>query len=232
LLSRKAGLQFLQVLSTIVIERSLDVAMAAGLLLGSLPFVVGASWSLQAGIFAISLVFIGLVILYLIAGHRDRAIYRFEKLTRRWPRLLSVGSKQLDAFLIGLAALTDAKRFLRAVGLMALNWMISVAQYYLLILAYFPDAKLLWAAFSLGVIALGIAIPSSPGAVGVMELSMVGALSLFGLDPSVSLAAAITAHLANYLTTGVLGAYALFRDGLSLSGLYRDVRSASTRESG
>ena len=232
LLSRKANLQFLQVLSTIVVERFLDVAMAAGLLLGSLPFVVGASWSLQAAIITISLVLIGLGVLFLLARNRDWAIIQFEKTSRRWPILLKVGSKQLDAFLAGLAALTDGRRFLCVIALMILNWTIAVIQYYLLILAYFPNAKLLWAVFSLGVTALGIAVPSSPGAVGVLELAMVGALSLFGLNPSTSLAVAITAHLANYLVTGAIGAFALFRDGLSLTGIYKDVRSVSSSDTG
>ncbi|HSB00032.1 MAG TPA: lysylphosphatidylglycerol synthase domain-containing protein, partial [Anaerolineales bacterium] len=94
----------------------------------------------------------------------------------------------------------------------------------LLLAAFFPGAKLVWAAFSLGVAALGIAAPSSPGALGVMELAIVGALSLFGLNASTALAFAITAHLMQYLTTGVLGAYFLAKDGESLTGLYRRIK--------
>ena len=45
LLSGKAALSFWEVFSTILIERALDVAMAAGLLLSTLSFVVGASWA-------------------------------------------------------------------------------------------------------------------------------------------------------------------------------------------
>jgi glycosyltransferase 2 family protein len=230
LLSRKAKLPFFEVLSTIVIERSLDVAMAAGLLLGSLPFVVGASWALQAAIIASCLVILGLCVLYLLARNREWALRKFEALAQRWPALLKLGSRQLNAFLTGLAALTQGRRFLRVIIWMVFNWLIAVVQYDVLLMAYLPEARLLWATFSLGVLALGIAVPSSPGAVGVLELSLVGALSLFGVDASTSLAAAITAHLTNYLTTGVIGAFALFQDGLSLSDVYRDARSISSGE--
>ena len=58
--------------------------------------------------------------------------------------------------------------------------------------------------------------------------SLVGALSVFGLDPSVALAFALTAHLIHYFTTGVIGAYALVKDGESLTGLYRRVRERTT----
>jgi uncharacterized membrane protein YbhN (UPF0104 family) len=87
-----------------------------------------------------------------------------------------------------------------------------------------PQAKLLWGAFTLGVMAFGVAAPSSPGAVGVMEASIIGALSLFGIEPSAALAAAVTAHLTNYLLTGIFGGYALVRDGISLSSIFRDLR--------
>lgn len=228
LLSRKANLEFMRVFSTIFIERALDVAMAAGLLLSTLSFVVGASWARQAAIAAGSLVFTGLGVLYLLARNQDWALAQFEKLTARWPRLEKTGKVQLAAFTAGLAPLKDSRRFLRAVAWVTLNWLVAIVQFYVLLLAFFPDAQPLWAAFCLGVLALGIAVPSSPGAVGVHELAMVGALSVFGLDPSTSLAAALTAHLTNYLITGIIGAYALASDGLTLTGVYKDVRQISS----
>ncbi len=71
---------------------------------------------------------------------------------------------------------------------------------------------------------LGIAAPSSPGAVGVFELSVVGALSVFRQDPSTALALAITLHVLQVMLTGLLGAAALARDGESIFGLYRELR--------
>ncbi len=224
LLSRKSPLEFWQVLSTIVIERILDLAMAVGLLLSTLPFVVGATWARQASLAVGGAVILGLAVLYILARNRERAQSLFERLGQRWPWMLRLGGRAVTSFLSGLSVLTDGFRFLRAVGWMIVNWLVAIFQYYVLVHAFFPDARLLWAAFSLGVAALGIAAPSSPGALGVLELSIVGALSLFGLDPSTALALAITTHIVQYLVTGALGTYALARDGESLIGLYRRVR--------
>lgn len=224
LLSRKSPLEFWQVLSTIVIERILDLAMAVGLLLSTLPFVVGATWARQASLAVGGAVILGLAVLYILARNRRRAQSLFERLGQRWPWMLRLGGRAVTSFLSGLSVLTDGFRFLRAVGWMIVNWLVAIFQYYVLVHAFFPDARLLWAAFSLGVAALGIAAPSSPGALGVLELSIVGALSLFGLDPSTALALAITTHIVQYLVTGALGTYALARDGESLIGLYRRVR--------
>ena len=224
LLSGKAALSFWEVFSTILIERALDVAMAAGLLLSTLSFIVGASWAWQAAVGTIALVLTGLAALYLLARNQEWALTQFEKLTSRWAVLNRIGRTQLPRFISGLSVLTDTSRFLRTIAWMIVNWGIALVQYYLLLLAFFPDGEFLWAAFSLAVTALGIAAPSSPGAVGVFELATVAALSVFGLSTSVALAYALTAHLLNYLITGVLGAYALARDGETISGLYYRLR--------
>ena len=230
LLARKAGLDFWRVISSILIERSLDLFLAAGLLFSTLPLVAGASWARQAAIIVGIAVLAGMVVLYLLALNRDWALRLFDRLAGRWSLLKRLGGKILPAFLSGLSILTEGLQFVRAAGLMILDWMLALLQYYLLMRAFLPEAKPLWVAFSLGVTALGIAIPSSPGAVGVMELSLVGALSIFGLNPSTALAFALTSHFIQYLTTGVIGIYALAKDGESLAGLYHRVRGIKKDE--
>ena len=224
LLSEKARLSFWEVFSTIFIERALDVAFAAGLLLSTLPFVVGAGWAWQAASAAILIVILGLAFFYILARFRIQVLEGIEKLTMRWPFLNRFSRTQLPRFIAGLEVLTNTQGFLWAIFWMFLNWGIALLQYYLLLLAFFPQGKLLWAAFSLAVAALGIAAPSSPGALGVYELSHVAALSVFGLDPSTALAYALSAHLINYLITGIFGAIALARDGETISSLYDRAR--------
>jgi hypothetical protein len=224
LLARKAGLDFWQVFSTIIVERLMDLALAAGLLLSTLPFVVGATWAREAAVIVGGAVILGFAALYLVARNQARLLGIVERAGQRWPRLMRLGGKAFTSFFNGLSVLTDGKRFLQAVGWMLANWLVAIGQYAMMVNAFFPGARFLWAVFSLGVAALGIAAPSSPGAVGVLELSIVGALALFGLDASVALALAITLHLVQYLITGALGAFALAREGESLMSIYRRVR--------
>jgi uncharacterized protein (TIRG00374 family) len=233
LLSRKAHLGFLQVFSTVLIERAMDVALAVGVLLSSLPFIVGGGFAWQAAVLVGGLVLLGLLMLHLLARNQRWAKAQYERWSQRIPaigRLLK--PDQLDAFFEGLAVLVDGKRFIRVLMWMVLNWSIAILQFYILMRAFFPQAQLVWATLTLGVMAMGIAVPSSPGAVGVLEISIMGALSVFGVDPSTALAAALTSHLTNYLLTGLIGAFAFLKDGLSLTGVFRDVRkiSASTPE--
>jgi hypothetical protein len=229
LLSRKARLGFLQVFSTVLIERAMDVALAAGVLLVSLPFVVGGNLAWQAATLTGGLVLLGLGLLHLLARNQGWAQTQYERWSQGVPLVgKALKPTQLEAFFEGLAVLVDGRRFTRVLFWMLFNWAVAIFQFYALMRAFFPEAQLVWATLTLGVMALGIAVPSSPGAVGVLEIAIMGALSVFGVDPSTALAAALTAHLTNYLITGLIGAYAFFKDGLTLAGVFRDVRGISS----
>jgi hypothetical protein len=224
LLSKKSDLGFWTILSTILIERIMDITYAVGLFFLLLPFVVGApeqrAFAITMG-GAILLVFLAL---YLLARNRKWALEVNEKIGKRLPVIRRLTDRVVPSLLDGLGVLTDGKLFLWALLWLTLDWVIAILQYHVLVNAFVPQSPLLWASFALMVAALGIAAPSSPGGVGVFEAAMVGALSLFGVDSSVALAAAITAHVIQYSVTGVLGVYALVQDGESLTGLYRRVR--------
>ena len=225
LMGRKAGLSFWQVLSTILVERALDMVIASGLFLSTLMFVVGVTWARQAAILVGVVVAIGLLVLYLVARNQAFVLNLLERLGQRWKLVRLLNGGQLRSFLDGLTVLTDTRRFLSAVGLMVLNWAVNIIQYYLMLLAFFPTAKPLWAFFALGSAALGIAAPSSPGSLGVFEAVLVGALAVFGVEPSGAAAFALVMHATLYISTGLFGVYALAVDGLSLSGLYRELGS-------
>ena len=225
LLGRKAKLDFMDVLSTIVIERVLDLAFSAAILLSAVPFVVGAAGAGRIAILIGGLVLVGMVLLYLLARNRTWALGLFQRLSARWPKLQSLGGNLLDSLLAGLAILTDGWLFLRFMLWMTLNWAIAVAGSLLILLAFFPQARLLWSLFGLGVVAFGNAIPSLPGAVGTYEGALGGALTILSHDQSTALAAALTSHLISIITNSLLGAFALSREGETLMGVYRQLRN-------
>jgi uncharacterized protein (TIRG00374 family) len=227
LLGRKSGLGFLEVLPTIVIERVLDLAMAAAVLLSAVPFVVGASSAGGIALTIAILVVVGLVVLYLLARHRDWALALFQRLTARFPRLQQRGAQFLASLFSGLSVLTQGGLFLKVLAWMVFNWGIAFVQFYLLLLAFFPQVQPVWVLFGLGAVAFGNAIPSLPGAVGTFEGAFAGALTIVSGDESAALAAALTAHLINYLMTGVIGLFALAREGETLAGIYRQLRNRS-----
>ncbi len=224
LLGRKANLAFMEVFSTIVIERVLDVAFTAAVLLLALPFIVGAGDAYRVAVIIGALVVGGLVALYLLARNRDLALRWFERLTRRWPKLQKQGGQFLSPLFSGLAALTNGWLFLRVLLWMAFNWLCAIAQFYITVLAFFPHAPVTWAMFALGAAAAGGAIPSAPGSLGTLDAAMVGALTLVGHDAGAALAIAVMTRFFNYILSGLLGAYALSTEGQTLMGVYHQLR--------
>jgi glycosyltransferase 2 family protein len=220
LMSRKSGMNFWQVVPSILIERALDLAFAVSLFLGTLPFVIGVNWARQAAIGIGVVVLLGLLMFYVLARNRQPVLAWVETLGERRPVVKKLAGRRVIAFFDGLAILTDGKLFLTALGWEVLNWLVSVLQFYLFLHAFFPAPTWLPVLFGLGVSALGIAAPSSPGAIGVYEAVLVGALSVFGLDVSIITAFALSMHIISYLETSLIGSYALYKDGESLSSLY------------
>ena len=225
LLGRKTDLGFMGVLPSIVVERVVDFAFAAAILIGSVPFVVGAASAGRIAILVGGLMILGLVVLYLLARNREWAMMMYDRLTSRWPKLQKQGGQFLTPLFSGLTILTDTWLFLRAMLWMGIDWAISIGQFYLTLLAFFPHPQPIWALFGLGVVALGNAVPSLPGAIGIFEAALVGALTLVSGDQGTSLAVALVSHFYNYLVTGVLGAYAFSREGETLMGVYRQLRN-------
>lgn len=233
LLSRKSDLQFMEILPTIVIERTMDLGYSAIVLLAALPFVVGAEGTERVGLVVGVVVLAGFVLLYLLARNNRWALDLFHKLSGRWPLLQKRGGSFLESFFAGLGVLTDGWLFVRFLFWMTLNWAIAIVSYYLIIRAFFPQAQLVWGMFGLGAAAFGGAIPSLPGAVGTFEGAFGGAITLLAGEQfaSTALAVALTGRLYNYINSGVIGGIGLLREGQTLSGVYQQLKSFRSRES-
>ena len=223
-------LQFVEVIPTIVIERAVDLAYSAMVLLISLPFVVGAEGAGQIGVIVAVLVALGLVALYLLARNRQWALDLFNKLSQRWPVLQRVGGGFIASFLEGLAVLTDGWLFARFLFWMTVNWAVAILSYYLMMIAFFPETQVIWAFFGLGVAAFGNAIPSLPGAIGTFEGAFAGALTLLTGDQSTSVAVALAGRVYLYISSLTVGFIGLASEGETLSGIYQQLKDFRAKQ--
>jgi len=67
--------------------------------------------------------------------------------------------------------------------------------------------------------ALGMAMPSSPGAVGVFEAAVIFGLGIFKVDKELALAIGLLIHMMQYIPTTVSGLMVLAKSGLSLKSI-------------
>jgi uncharacterized protein (TIRG00374 family) len=219
-MGQASGLGPFHVLSTIVLERAFDLAMAAGLLLTTLPLALGMSWALPVASFTLILVAAGIFFLFLIARNTSKVHAWVSKLGLRWPIVQKWVIPQLDALLDGLSTLTQPWKFFSSVFLIFLSWAMWVSMYYIMLLPLAPHLPYWAAMFTTGVLAMGLAIPAAPGGLGVYEASVVGALAIFGITPSVSLAYALMMHFLQFTITGIFGFIELVRSRNSISSLF------------
>lgn len=223
IMGRVSGLGSMHVLSTVVIERAFDLAIAASLLLGTLPLALEIDWAYPVSIATISVVVLGLASMYFMARYHQPVQAFAELVSERIPVVKRMILPRFIAFLRGLTILTRPSQFFISLGLIALGWVGWVTIYYIMLLGIAPDAPFWWGVFVNSVLALGVALPSAPAALGVFEASIVGALSILGVTAG-ALGFALLMHLFQFVLTAVLGFIGLLQEGRSISSLLLDIR--------
>jgi glycosyltransferase 2 family protein len=125
----------------------------------------------------------------------------------------------LDRFTLGLTVLRDGKRFTIAFFWTLAHWLLCAASYWLAYQAIGLHAPLSSTLFVQTIIVLAVAIPSTPGFVGVFEAFAVLALTVYNVPTDLALAWAIVYHVISYIPVTGLGLIYFFRMGLSFGDI-------------
>ncbi len=162
-----SGFSFWEAFPTILLERMFDIVFAVSLFLTGLTFVLNFSQGIVYASILGGLVLVGFGILYFLVKNQDQVLVLLEGISLPWTKVHAWLIKQLRSILSGLIVLTDSWQLMKAFSFMFLSWGIAVFYQYLLLKAFIPDARLIWAVFALGALALGVSVPSSPGNIGL-----------------------------------------------------------------
>jgi glycosyltransferase 2 family protein len=227
LLARDSGLPALRVLPSVVVERYLDLVFILTLLLASgAALGVAAVGSLPTTALWVALVPIQLaaaaLVLMLVARHRERLTAALGRAEGPW----HAARRLLGDALAGLAVLERPSRFAHASAWLGVTWLQAVAVYWLCLRAFVPAPGVVPVAFGLAVSAFGIALPSSPAGIGVVEAAWTGALTLAGVDQAAAFAFAVSSHALTAAATVLLGGWAMARRGATPASLHRQLRDA------
>jgi uncharacterized protein (TIRG00374 family) len=118
----------------------------------------------------------------------------------------------------GLASLDVVRRPLLLLGLFSTSlivWIISALTNYLVFLA-FELVLPFWASLILLVVLqVGIAVPSSPGRIGVFQYLVILTLSIFTVDKNVALGYSIVLYLVIYIPIVLIGGYCFWREKIT-----------------
>ena len=135
-------------------------------------------------------------------------------------------SEQGEGIVAGLEVLKRPARFAGVVFWSLLLWLKNAAAFAICFRAFGLDIPLEAALLLQGIIGFGVAVPSTPGFVGVFEAATLVTLRLYGVDSSLAVSYALTYHLTTFLPITLLGFWSLSRLHLGL----RELRTAAEGE--
>lgn len=216
--SRGAPVSGGMALATVVVERLIDVAVSLAALVVSLGFIAAPRWAGNVAMGGGAVLGIGILAAALLVLTRRPLLELLARLPgARWIGLAGL----FDAFAGGFGEVAEPRRLSRS-GLWSLAaWITAWVQLAFVFLMFDLRGGLMTFVFVTGVTAFGAALPSSPGALGVFELSMLAAMRVVGYEQVDGVSVAVTAHALQVGLTGALGAVALAREGESMMNLAR-----------
>ncbi len=208
--------------STILVEKVLDVLTLLLFLVLLLPFVTLPSWIQQSAL-VMAPVFVGLFLFLLaLAYQRTRTLGVVSSVLKRLPRL---GAERLLAYIDSALSGFDVLGSLKA-NLVLWAWSIAVwatSGLFMLVVmyAFHIQAPPAAAFLLLCVTSLGMTVPSSPGYIGVYHWLVVSTLQIFGVERELALSFAFALHALTFLPLTLLGIYYMMRENYSLQRIER-----------
>lgn len=216
-------------LSTVVVERVLDMLMVVLLLAATIPSVEEAGWARGAGMIAGAAALAASMLLVVLALRPDvgRAASRWVLASvpfadeDRW-------MEPVEGLLEGLTALRSVRQSMSLLGWSLLTWMLIVGYYWAVLWAFLDRPPLAAGSFLTCATGLGMAVPSSPGAVGVFHSVARYALQVpFQVPVEKAVVVAFASHGFQYSVMCLLGLVGLVRQNLSLRQLQTTAAAAA-----
>jgi glycosyltransferase 2 family protein len=165
-------------------------------------------------------------LLYALVFFPDALVRVYDRLSRRLSaKLRERGRRALLSFAEGLTVLRHPKLFLGVFGWTVAHWLLNAFAFWIGFQAVGIDAPYSAALMLQGVIAIGVAVPSAPGFVGVFQAFARLGLALYGVSEELAVTWAVAFHVAAFIPITIIGATYLARLRLGLG----ELRTAAQR---
>lgn len=206
-------------LGTLAVEKALDLLMLAMPVVLLLSQAALPVWWRESGYVLVATSALALVAVAVLVVGRRWVARLLEQLAARWrhptvQRALNLAGQ----FLLSLDILGRPTQLLPALAWSTLIWLLYGTVNYILLGAVGERPSVLAALFLLVVLQLGIAVPSSPGRIGVFHYLCVQALTVFGVNGPKAFSYAVILHLISVGVPMAIGSALAWRLGVSLWG--------------
>ena len=215
-------------LGTVALEKIMDLLMSVLLFVTLLPFVVFPVWLQRWGVTP-ALVPVGLFGLTVLMAYQQRRILRLlAGLVRLLPTFLRPGVlRQVGQALESLETLCHPGEQLQLWTWSVVGWGVAAMTNYLVFLALALPLSYTAALFLLLILQVGVAVPSSPGKVGVFQYLCLLALGVFGVERNLAFTYSLVLYAVALMPLALCGALFLGWGNISMRRLTRQVGRAA-----
>lgn len=216
-------MNFFQSLSTVIIERAIDLGIVAVMFLATIGDALTMDWIVPIAIAILCVVVAGFLFLFWAIKKKDVVESWMERVDQKSAFFKKYISPNLGAIISGAQVIQDPKRILMAIFWILICWLFWILVSVVLMISFVGNQPFWWAMFIQSVLALGIALPSAPAGLGVYEGTLVAAMTVLSVEKGTALGFAIIMHVVQLISIAFLGIYSLVKQGNSLTLLIEKV---------
>lgn len=219
---------FTSALASIALDRVFDAIVVFALMFGAMVAPGFPAGAMIAGRPATALIGTwGVAALLLVLGGAAMVAFRPDIVRAVATRLVRATVPRFEPRVVtfveqataGLAVLRSASRFTRVVFWTVVHWLVNALAFWIAFRAVGITTPFSSALFLQGLIAIGVAIPSSPGFFGPFEAFAKTGLQIYGVPVTLAVTWAVGFHLLTFVPITAMGAFYFSRLGLSLREL-------------
>ena len=231
LFAKPASEHAFTIISSVIVERSLDLVIAASMFLVTFPFVIQLN-SIRPIAYTLLILFLLFLISgFLIALNAEKVKTWLRNIGKRNTNFMEKILPRIEMVIDGFLILTNWRQFVSVLFWIIISWLLWTFILFYGINTIHGGNKFWWAIFTQGVLALGIALPSAPAGLGIFEGTMVAALSVFNMNREESLGIAVVIHFVQIIITTVIGFIAVMKQGESISDILKKIQSSRQEKS-
>jgi hypothetical protein len=217
--------------STIVVEHVLDVLTVLGILVVLLAgrSVPLPDWAIQGAVLSAWAFGGALIVMLIMVWQRVRIEHWAEQILDRIPRLhTQTWLQRVIHILDGFAILQPGRPLIVIVFWSITGWLCSALTFQLALMAFVPNPSFIVALFVTVTSTFALLLPATPGAIGVLQGSIVLSLAIFNIPKETALSFAIVFHVIEIIVMDLVGAIALWREAGSWAAMKAQLRSVTS----
>jgi len=220
-LSRKEGLSFSFALSTVLVDRLFDLI---GLLIITFVFFPkqGMPHQVSKAIYMLIIVLTLCIIIFVLLSNKKTAglIAGWLHAVQR-PVFIKI-SKRLMEIQENLSRIKSPATTIYYIFIAFVQWLCMSSALYFVALTIGISISFFSIPFICALLNMGLAVPSSPGYIGVYQFILVYLLAIFDIPKSQGFTASILFHASWYIPYNILGFFLLLKEHLKI----KDLRAA------